>query len=233
MKKIYSIITALFLFVVLAPDTYADDKASSALKSLFQTLGSGSSSTSETTSSSSSSVLESLGSIGDVIQNLVSTDNVELNSLVGTWSYSAPAVAFKSDNLLKKAGGAAAASSVEKKLEKYYKIARIQSLKLEIKEDSTFTMAFSKVTLTGDITKDVEGKIYFNYKVAGKINIGSVQTYITKSGNTLNVMYDVSKLVTLLQKVGTYVGSSTISGITSLLGSYDGITAGFKLTKQE
>lgn len=233
MKKIFTSFIALIFLLHVMPMSAQSSAASGAIKNLFQTLtGSSSSDTTSTASSSASSVLGSLGSIGDVIENLVSSSDVAVDDLVGTWVYSAPAVAFKSDNLLKKAGGAAAATAVEEKLSKYYKIANVQSMKLVIAEDSTFTMAFRRVTLTGDITKDTEGNIFFNYKVAGKINIGSIQTFITKSGNTLNVMYDVSKLVTILQKVGSYTGNSTVKGVTSILEGYDGITAGFKLTKQ-
>lgn len=247
MKKIAKSILVLFMAVATAtPSVMADDNSNSsnALKSLFQKLGSGSNNNSSNTttttseqnqsssSSGLSSILGSLGSIGDVIQNVISTDNIDVKDLVGTWTYSAPAVAFKSDNLLQKAGGAAAASTIENKLANYYRYARIQSMTLIVKEDSTFTMSFNKLKLSGDISKDTEGNFFFNYKVAGKINIGSVQTYVTKSGDTLNVMYDISKLVTLLQKVSTYTQNSTISAVTSLLSSYDGITAGFKLKKK-
>ena len=83
------------------------------------------------------------------------------------------------------------------------------------------------------VTKDEEGNFYFNYKVAGRINIGTIQTYLTKSGNTLDVTYDVSKLIKLIEKVGTYTGNSTVKGISSLLNGYDGVTAGFKMKKVE
>jgi hypothetical protein len=56
---------------------------------------------------------------------------------------------------------------------------------------------------------------------------------LTKSGNTLDVTYDVSKLIKLIEKVGTYTGNSTVKGISSLLNEYDGVTAGFKMKKVE
>ena len=37
--------------------------------------------------------------LGSILGNLLSTDKIELKSMVGNWSYSAPAVSFKSDNL--------------------------------------------------------------------------------------------------------------------------------------
>ncbi len=205
---------------VFAINMSADDsktKGSSVLSSLLESLnGSG-----------------SLGEVGNIVQNLISTDNIEIKDIAGTWEYSAPAVSFKSDNLLKKAGGAAAATSLEGKLSTYYKYANIQSMKLEIKEDSTFTMSLKRTSLKGDITKDEEGNFFFNYKVAGRINIGTIQTYLTKSGNTLDITYDVSKLIKLIEKVGSYTGNSTVKGVSSLLNGYDGVTAGFKMKKVE
>ncbi|MBR5898089.1 MAG: DUF4923 family protein [Muribaculaceae bacterium] len=236
LHKIATVVVALFI----ANSAFAQTSSSSALQGLFgkltgsssQTSSSSNESSSSNNSSSSSSGLSNiLGALGGVVENLISTDNIEISSLAGTWKYAAPAVAFKSDDLLKKAGGAAVASQVEAKLENYYKYLRLQSMQLTIDQAGAFTMAFNKIALSGNITKDEEGNLLFNFTVAGQINIGTVKTYVTKSGDTLNVMFDVSKLMTILEKVGSYVGNSTISSITSLLSTYDGITAGFKLTR--
>ncbi|MBQ7042640.1 MAG: DUF4923 family protein [Muribaculaceae bacterium] len=220
MSKFFKIMLLVAVLSVFAINMSADDsktKGSSVLSSLLESLnGSG-----------------SLGEVGNIVQNLISTDNIEIKDIAGTWEYSAPAVSFKSDNLLKKAGGAAAATSLEGKLSTYYKYANIQSMKLEIKEDSTFTMSLKRTSLKGDITKDEEGNFFFNYKVAGRINIGTIQTYLTKSGNTLDITYDVSKLIKLIEKVGSYTGNSTVKGVSSLLNGYDGVTAGFKMKKVE
>ncbi|MDE5836948.1 MAG: DUF4923 family protein, partial [Paramuribaculum sp.] len=55
-----------------------------------------------------------------MLGSLLSSDKITVKSLTGTWKYSAPAVTFKSSNLLKKAGGAAASSAIESKLSPYY-----------------------------------------------------------------------------------------------------------------
>ena len=44
------------------------------------------------------------------------TENTETIDMTGTWSYKSSAVEFESDNLLMKAGGAAAATMAENKL---------------------------------------------------------------------------------------------------------------------
>jgi hypothetical protein len=54
---------------------------------------------------------------------------------------------------------------------------------------------------------------------------------VTLSGSNLSVMFDVSKLQSLLSTMSSVTGNSTLSTVTSLLNSYDGICAGFKLKK--
>lgn len=182
--------------------------------------------------SASSNSLDNL--VGGLVNNLISTDNIEPASMVGTWQYSSPAVCFKSDNLLQKAGGAAAATTVEGKLATYYQKAGLTGLVLTIKEDMTFTMKASKVTLSGSITKEEStGDIYFQFKAFGKVNIGKMKTYVTMTGkNTMSIMFDVSKLISIVKAAGSITGNATINSVTKMLESYDGICAGFKLTKQ-
>ncbi|MDE7452061.1 MAG: DUF4923 family protein [Paramuribaculum sp.] len=173
----------------------------------------------------------------DMLGGLISSDKITVKSMVGTWNYSAPAVTFKSSNLLKKAGGAAASSAVESKLSPYYQKAGLTKVVLTVAEDSTFTMSMGKTTLKGTITtlsgSDSQANFVFNFKVGGKLPIGKMNTYVTKVGsNNLSVTFDVSKLVSIVEKAGSITGSSTISGITKVLQGYDGVCAGFKLTKK-
>ncbi len=218
MKKLFSILLVTFAFATTA---HAFD-----LKDLLK--GSSQSSSSDSGNSNSSTA----SAIGNLLGHLLSDDNIETSELVGTWKYSAPAVSFQSENFLQKAGGAAAATSIEDKLSPYYKIAGVDAMELTIEADSTFTMKLKRGTLTGDITKSDDGNFVFNFKVANKINIGKMTTYITLAGNTMNIMFDVSKLASLLSKVGSISGNNTIKGVSTLLNSYDGICAGFKVTKQ-
>jgi hypothetical protein len=151
--------------------------------------------------------------------------------MVGTWKYSSPAVSFQSENLLQKAGGSAAASVVENKLATYYKKFKLTNLKLVIDSDQNFTMTSGKITAKGTIEKGTtSGTIIFNFS-ASSFNIGSMTAYVTLSGSNLSVMFDVSKLQSLLSTMSSVTGNSTLSTVTSLLNSYDGICAGFKLKK--
>ncbi len=172
-----------------------------------------------------------LGDLLGGLGNVLGITDVTISDLEGTWSYVKPAVAFKSDNLLKKAGGEAAASVVEGKLAPYYQKAGMTQMKFTVNADSTFTMGVNRVMLKGALEKDAEGNFVFNFKALGKVNIGHMTSVITRSGKNIDVTFDASKLISLVSKIAAISGNSTIKGVSSLLQSYDGMNAGFQLSK--
>lgn len=220
MKRIFSVAVLAMILSVLTPAAHAWD-----LSDLF-----GGGAKSDSTSAG--------GGIGDVISGIgnalgITSGKTEVKDLVGVWNYVDPAVTFKSDNLLLKAGGAAAASQVENKLAPYYKTAGLTSLKLTINEDSTFTFKLRVTSLSGTISRDEEsGNFVFTFQALKKIKIGSMEAYVIKKGDQMSLTFDVSKLITIIEKVGSVSGNSTIKGVSALLNQYDGITAGFKLKRE-
>jgi len=176
------------------------------------------------------------GAIAGALGNLLSTDKIELSTLTGTWNYQAPAVTFKSDNLLKKAGGAAVSSTITGKLEPVYKMVGFDKMQMTVNADSTFTMKVRGISLKGSISSDVKGdsqaNFVFSFKVAGKINLGKMDTYITKSATgNICIMFDITKLVALLEKVSSVANIKALKTATDLLKGYDGLCAGFELKK--
>lgn len=176
-------------------------------------------------------------SVADIIGGLFKKDKLSVTDLEGTWKYESPAVSFKSDNLLKKAGGEAAAVAVENKLAPYYKTTGLTNLVVTINSDSTFTFQVKAIKLTGTLHAVTESgadhNFIFQFKALGKINMGSMNAYITKQPTgKVDMMFDVSKLVALAGKVSAITKSNTISSAVKILESYDGICAGFKLSKQ-
>lgn len=176
------------------------------------------------------------GTITNLLGNVLSTDKLEVSSLQGNWKYSAPAVTFKSENLLKKAGGAAAATMVTGKLEPIYKTLGFNKMTINIEQDGTFAMKVRGITLKGTIEQMPEGdssnaNFVFNFQ-AGTFNIGKINAYVEKSVlGEMKLMFDVTKLMTLLQTVGKVANLSTLNTLNSLLSNYDGLCAGFELKK--
>ena len=92
-------------------------------------------------------------------------------------------------------------------------------------------MKLKRGSLKGTVSKDEQGNLEFNFSAFGKIKLGKVSAFATKSGNTLNLTFDVSKLISIVKSVSSVSGISSLNTISSLLSSYDGIYAGFKLNR--
>ena len=211
------------IIIVLALLTALPAMASGDLKDLLNSVTSG--------KSSSDNNSNPLGSLGSVISNLTASSSFELADLQGTWDYQSPAVTFQSDNVIQKAGGAAAASTIEGKMAPYYEKAGITSLQLTVDAENNFTMKLKRGSLKGTVSKDEQGNLEFNFSAFGKIKLGKVSAFATKSGNTLNLTFDVSKLISIVKSVSSVSGISSLNTISSLLSSYDGIYAGLKLNR--
>ncbi len=141
---------------------------------------------------------------------------ITLESVAGTWSYESPAVTFKSDNLLKKAGGAG-----------------FDKAEVTFSPDSTFTMKLGRVSLGGIVEpapKDSDATMTLSFRLGGKVPIGSMDAYIKRNGkNSIDLTFDVSKLIWIVDKVAAISGSSSAQAMSKILSSYEGITAGFTL----
>ena len=76
--------------------------------------------------------------------------------MTGTWTYSGSAIEFESDNLLQKAGGAAAASLAENKLNEQLAKVGIKDglVSFTFNADSTFTSTVGKRTMNGTYSYD-------------------------------------------------------------------------------
>ena len=180
-----------------------------------------------------------LKDLGSMISNVTASNKFNLSDLNGSWAYTSPAVAFASDNALQKIGGAAAATAVEAKLAPYYQTAGLTSVAFTFADATdgsgatTFTMKLKVGTLKGTVEQTDDGMLAFKFSAFGKIPLGSVSAMATKSGSTLNLTFDVSGLINILTQVNKVTKQQSLDAILTLLSSYDGIYAGFKLSKQK
>ena len=157
------------------------------------------------------------------------TGNTETIDMTGTWSYKSSAVEFESDNLLMKAGGAAAATMAENKLNE-------QLTKVGIKEgqmsftfnaDSTFTSTVGKKKLSGTYsynasTKQVDLKYLKLLNLHAKVNCTS---------NSMDLLFNSDKLLKLMTFLGSKTNSTALKTVSSLAENYDGMMLGFGLKK--
>lgn len=164
-----------------------------------------------------------------IIEGVFTKTNLSLADLVGEYQAQGPAVTFKSENLLQKAGGIAGAATIESKLKPYYEQYGLNNMVLTVDEEANFTMKVKSLSLKGTITKnDSEGTFDFNFTVMG-IKLGKFTAYIEKSGKNLNLMFDATKMKDIISAVAKFTGNSMASALASILDSYDGACIGWKM----
>lgn len=169
--------------------------------------------------------------IGNVIDGVFSSSNITVADIAGSYVSDGPAVTFKSENFLQKAGGIAGAATLESKLAPYYSQYGLTGLTLDIDKDSNFTMKVKGIKLSGTIIKNEgDGTFDFNLQALG-MNVGKFTAYIEKSLGNLKVMFDADKLLQIISTVAKFTGNSVAGALGDLLGSYDGACIGFKMSK--
>ena len=164
--------------------------------------------------------------LGNVLTSLLS-GTTKAESLVGTWTYSAPKVVFESENVLAKIGSTVASSKIESTLESQLK-------------KVGFTAGATKMTFNSDNTcslnvggKDWAGTYQFDAStktmtVTGAFGVGTMKCTATVSGNSLYMLFDADALLKLATNLTSNTSSSSIS---TILKSYNGLKLGWTMTK--
>lgn len=163
------------------------------------------------------------------ITSIFSSDKqANKNNIIGTWSYTEPAIMFTSDNLLTKLAAKVAANKLEDKLQSYLTQYGIKpgALVLTFNEDGTCTE-----TLNG---KSMKGKwqVKDSKLVLTLGGIKSLQITTQIDGKNMMFVTDATKLLKLFKSVGAKSTNKNIQTVTSLMKNVDGMQAGVSLKKQ-
>lgn len=157
------------------------------------------------------------------------TGNAASIDMTGTWSYKGSAVEFESENLLMKAGGSAAATMAENKLDEQLSKIGIKDgqMSFTFNADSTFVSTVGKKTLKGTYsynptTKEVDLKYLRLLNLHAKVNCTS---------NSMELLFNSDKLLKLMAFIGSKSSSTALKTVSSLAESYDGMMLGFELGK--
>lgn len=173
--------------------------------------------------------------ITGLISGLTGGKKLSQADVAGVWKYREPAVTFESDNLLKKAGGAAMAAVIVNKIKPYYDRVNLSQLQVTLNPDSTFQFVLGRLKLGGTFvhsTAQPDGNFFtFKFQALGKIGIGQIDAELQKTGNKLSMTFDADKLIALLNTVAKLTGRKSIQAAATLLNSYEGLNCGFALDK--
>lgn len=173
------------------------------------------------------------GTLGNIIEGVFTSSNIDIADLEGEWTITGPAVSFKSDDFLKNAGGLAAASMIETKIEPYYTKYGLTGAKLVIDTEGNYSLQIkNKYNISGTITRSegaAQGTFDFNFGLLGK-KVTSLTTYVQKTPKTMDIMFDASKFKTIISAIANISGMSLAKTASRLLNQYEGLCIGFKLT---
>lgn len=149
--------------------------------------------------------------------------------MTGTWTYSGSAIEFESDNLLQKAGGAAAAAVAEKKLDEQLAKVGIKDgqVSFTFNADSTFTSTVGKRSMTGTYSYDATDKVvHLRY-----FKLLNMNAKVNCTSTNMDLLFNSDKLLKLIAFISSKSSSTTLKTISSLADSYDGMMLGFALKK--
>lgn len=166
--------------------------------------------------------------LGNMLQSVLGLDKMTKANLVGTWNYSQPGCAFTSKELLAQAGGEMVASSIKEKMQPTFQTVGINasSTSITFNQDGTFTAKIAGKPWQGRYTFDEA-----NYKINLQGLLLNINCYAKKNSDGIGLLFEASKLLTLIQTMTALSGNSTAKTIGDIAGSYDGLRVGFDLKK--
>lgn len=167
------------------------------------------------------------GVLGNILSSVTGSATTTQANLVGTWTYTEPAVQFESENLLTQAGGGAAATSVEEKLVGVYKRVGITPGKMVFSFTSDYKMSctLGSRVIEGTYTFDAKNKMVSLITASGL----TLTAYITISGQNMCLCFDNSKLLNFISAMGGTQG--LLGNIGTVAQSFSGMKTGFKFKK--
>ncbi|MEG1729538.1 MAG: DUF4923 family protein [Bacteroidaceae bacterium] len=166
----------------------------------------------------------------NLLSSLIGTKTVTTKNIAGTWSYSKPAIAFESENILSAAGGALAASGIEDKLAESlskYGITAGQMV-LTFNSDKTFTCTVKGYTTKGTYKLD-KATITLS---PTKIKMG-LTANVKITGSNLQITFKADRLLSFVQSINTaHLSSNALTNVSSLIKQFKGVQIGFNFMKK-
>lgn len=187
-----------------------------------------------TTAGTSQNADQGLGNLGNILGNIISSVTGSATTtqatLIGSWSYTEPAVQFESESLLSQAGGGAAAAKVESQLVPIYRMAGLEAGKVQFTftRDGKVTYTIGSRSNTGTYTFNAEKKTVQLTTANGR----TLTAYVTVSGNQMSLTFDSTKAMEFVGAISSKASStSTLGAIGKLIGNYKGMKTGFKFAR--
>ena len=170
------------------------------------------------------------GLFGNILSSFLGSKTITEEDLYGTWKYTSTDCVFETENLLKKAGGAVAANKIESEINEQLSKVGIKPgvCTFTFNKDKTFKANVGGRNLSGTYALDSKNK---TIKFTTLLGLGSMTANVAKSNGKISLLFDSDRLLKLAALLGSASGNSTLSMLSKLAGSYDGMKLGLQMEK--
>lgn len=154
---------------------------------------------------------------------------IEAAKLVGTWTYVEPVVMPLNNKLLSKAAGWLADDELEKVLRAYVEKANVtpQNTSITFRKNGTFSRS------TAGRKQQGVWMVHGDNLILGIDNVKIAELTTHLEGDTLKMVVDVARVMTLLQRAGALSDSKTHNALIKVAKRVKGVGGGFLMTRKK
>lgn len=180
-------------------------------------------------STASAQWLDALKQVASEVIDQATDGKLTELAMVGSWTYSAPAVKLNSDNALANIGSSAVTAPVADKMAKIFTKVGISEgfCSITFNQDGTFTMPIKGKTISGTYTyNNSDHSLTMVVGQSGKLTL---KGYAYINSTNLQLLFNANKLADFLISIGSNIRS--LSTITDIVTQYKNFYLGFEFTK--
>ena len=154
---------------------------------------------------------------------------IEAGKLVGTWTYVEPVVMPLNNKLLSKAAGWLADDELEKVLSAYVEKANVtpENTSITFRKNGTFSRS------TAGRKQQGVWMVHGDNLILGIDNVKIAELTTHLEGDTLKMVVDVARVMTLLQRAGALSDSKTHNALIKVAKRVKGVGGGFLMARKK
>lgn len=154
---------------------------------------------------------------------------IEAVKLVGTWTYVEPVVMPLNNKLLSKAAGWLADDELEKVLRAYVEKANVtpENTSITFRKNGTFSRS------TAGRKQQGVWMVHGDNLILGIDNVKIAELTTRLEGDSLKMVVDVARVMTLLQRAGALSDSKTHNALIKISKRVKGVGGGFLMTRKK
>lgn len=169
--------------------------------------------------------------VTDIVESLTGM-SITPKDITGSWNYSGAAVKLESEDLVKSAAAAVAASQVEAKMNEYLAKVGVKAgaFGFTFNEDQSFSTTFKGKEFKGNYSLSEDGKT-LTLTYGKNLNSHAINANVNIATSSIELLFKADKILELIGKLSATSSNATLKTISTLAGQYDGMKVGMEMVK--